>query len=82
MNAASVNRRSRWRFAPLLYAAVVYLAASATFGAGAVLSLVTFPASLLHMRQIPQPRGRVYWIGVVMNGLLFVASVAHWSPFS
>ena len=39
-----------------------------------MLSLVTFPASLLHMRQIPQPRGRVYWIGVVLNGLLFVAS--------
>ena len=58
-----------------MYATVVYASAVATFGAGAVLSLLTFPASLVHMWQIPPPRGRAFWAGLIINGVLFVASV-------
>jgi len=43
---AAVTTRSRWRFAPLVYGMVVYAAAVPTFGAGAVLSLLTFPAGV------------------------------------
>ena len=67
-------QRSRWRFAPLVYAAAVYALGMATFGVGLLAAAVTFPLSLIHLRQVAAPRGLAFWIGTALNALLFAGT--------
>ena len=64
-----------WQYAPILYAVITLLAGMLTFGAGLVLSLAGFPLSLLHLRHVSRPRERVFWVGVAINAVFFVAVV-------
>jgi hypothetical protein len=66
------KQRWRLRYAPLALAALVYAAAILTLGIAAILYLVTFPLSLLLMRKLEPPRGITYWLGVTINGALFL----------
>ena len=69
--------RSRWRYAPIAYAAITYLAAVPTFGAGIALAVIGFPLSVLHLRHVAVPRGLVFWIGFAFNALFFAATL-YW----
>jgi len=71
----SVKHLGRVRYAPLALAALVYAATVLTLGIGAILYLVTFPLSLLLLRKLPPPRGIAYWLGVAINGALFLVVV-------
>jgi hypothetical protein len=71
----NLERRSRSRFAPLLYAGVAFFLGALTFGAGLVASLPTFPLSLFHLRRLPPPRGFAFWLGVVINGAFAFATL-------
>ena len=69
-------RRPHWELLPILYAVIVAATAFVTLGAGVLLGLVSLPTSLIHLRWPGIPRGSaVFWLGVAMNGLLFVAAV-------
>jgi uncharacterized membrane protein len=64
------------RVAPTLYGVVVAAAASVTLGAGVLLAFVSLPTSLLHLRWPGVSRTSVvFWLGVAVNGLLFVTAV-------
>ena len=56
---------------------VVAAAAFVTLGAGVLLAFVSLPTSLLHLRWPGIRRASaVFWLGVAMNVLLFVAAVS------
>jgi hypothetical protein len=70
------DRRPNWELLPLLYGVVVASAALVTLGAGVVLSFVSLPSCLLHLRWPGVSRTSVvFWLGVAINGLLFVTAV-------
>ena len=51
-------------------------AAFVTLGAGVLLAFVSLPTSLLHLRWPGVSRASVlFWLGIAMNGFLFVAAV-------
>jgi hypothetical protein len=69
-------RRPHWELLPILYAVIVAATAFVTLGAGVLLGLVSLPTSLIHLRWPGIRRATaVLWLGVAMNGLLFVAAV-------
>ena len=75
VDADYAGQRSGWRYAPLILAAGVYIGAILTLGYAAILYLLTFPASLLLLWRLAPPRGLAYWLGLTINGVLFLAVV-------
>ena len=75
VDADDAEQSSRWRYVPLVLAVGVYVGAVLTLGYAAILYLLTFPASLLLLGRLAPPRGVAYWIGVAINGVLFLAVV-------
>jgi hypothetical protein len=68
--------RPHWELLPILYAVIVAATALVTLGAGVLLALVSLPTSLIHLWWPGIRRASpAFWLGVVMNGLLFVAAV-------
>ena len=73
---SAVDRRPHWELLPTLYAVIVAATAFVTLGAGVLLAFVSLPTSLIHIRWPGIRRASaVFWLGVAMNGLLFVAAV-------
>jgi hypothetical protein len=61
---------------PLLYAVIVAGAAFVTLGGGLLLALVSLPLSIAHIWRLGVRRlWAVFWIGVALNGLLFVLAL-------
>jgi hypothetical protein len=61
---------------PILYAVIVAATALVTLGAGVLLAFVSLPTSLIHLWWPGIRRASaVFWLGVAINGLLFVAAV-------
>ena len=70
------HRRPHWELLPILYAVIVAATAFVTLGAGVLLALVSLPTSLIHLWWPGIHRASpAFWLGVVMNGLLFVVAV-------
>lgn len=71
-----MDRPPHWELLPILYAVIVAAIAFVTLGAGVLLAFVSLPASLIHLRWPGIRRASVvFWLGVALNGLLFVAAV-------
>jgi len=69
-------RRPHWELLPILYAVMVSATAFVTLGAGVLLAFVSLPTSLIHLRWPGVRRAsRVFWLGIAMNGFLFVAAL-------
>lgn len=74
--SSAVDRRPHWEFLPILYGVIVAATAFVTLGAGVLLAFVSLPTSLIHLRWPGIRRASVvFWLGVAMNVLLFVAAV-------
>jgi uncharacterized membrane protein len=70
------GRRPNWELLPILYGVVVVATAFVTLGAGVLLAFVSLPTSLLHLRWSGVGRTSVlFWLGIAMNVVLFVAAV-------
>jgi uncharacterized membrane protein len=70
------DRRPNWELLPILYGVLVTSAAFVTLGAGLLLSFVSLPLCLFHLRWPSVSRTSVlFWLGVAINGFLFVNAV-------